>query len=120
MTFTFRAIWPITNERLPFIALCAQARHDIPLLLGQAHARPVGGGRWTLAESVHVPGSGRVTPWVLIYECPAHRVPVRVLPQIPAVVASTPATAGPRPAAGVDGEVALQPATTHGQEGTAA
>lgn len=100
MTFTFRAIWPITNERLPFVALCTQARHDIPLLLAQAHARPTGPGRWSMAESTYIPGSGRVTPWVLIYECPARCTPVRAVPTIPA--------------AGAEGEAARQPATSHG------
>ncbi|UIU47020.1 hypothetical protein [Microcystis phage MinS1] len=68
---TFRAIWPITDERLPFTALCAQAWPDIPRLLRRAHATPTGHGRFTAAPSAHIPGSGRITDWVLIYECPA-------------------------------------------------
>lgn len=78
----FRAVWPVVDERLPFTALCAQALHDVPILLAQAHARPAGPGRWSMAESVYVAGSGRVTRWVLLYECPARRVPVRALPSI--------------------------------------
>ncbi|WP_210651321.1 hypothetical protein [Nocardioides sp. SYSU D00065] len=70
----FRAIWPITNERLPFTALVAQAQHDLPFLAAQAHARITGPGRWSAALSTDIPGSGRVTKWVLLYEAPAtHR-----------------------------------------------
>lgn len=76
----FRAIWPITNERLPFTALCAQATHDIPLLAAQAHARITGPGRWTAALSTDIPGSGRITKWVLLYEAPAVRAPRHTTP----------------------------------------
>ena len=76
----FRAIWPITNERLPFTALCAQAAHDVPLLAAQAHARITGPGRWTAALSTDVPGSGRITEWVLLYEAPATQAPRRTTP----------------------------------------
>lgn len=76
----FRAIWPITNERLPFTALCAQATHDIPHLAALAHARITGPGRWTCALSTDVPGSGRITKWVLLYEAPATAAPRRTTP----------------------------------------
>ncbi|WP_224279092.1 hypothetical protein [Nocardioides lacusdianchii] len=76
----FRAIWPITNERLPFTALCAQATHDIPFLAAQAHARLTGPGRWSAALSAEVPGSGRITKWVLLYEAPAVQAPRRTNP----------------------------------------
>lgn len=109
---TFRAIWPITDQKATFLDLCRQAYDEVGQLLRQAHARPTGHGRFSVAASAHIPGSGRVTDWVLLYECPAQRAALRALPTIPAAVASTPAAAGPRPAAGVDGEVALQPATS--------
>lgn len=73
----FRAVWPITNETRSFLALCAEAQHDVPLLLAQAHARPTGPGRFTVADSAQIPGSGRITPWVLLYEAPATRTPAR-------------------------------------------
>jgi hypothetical protein len=76
----FRAIWPITNERLPFTALVAQATHDLPLLTAMAHARLVGPGRWTAALSTDIPGSGRITQWVLLYEAPATPAPRRTTP----------------------------------------
>lgn len=71
---TFRALWPITDHTITFPALCHQAWEDVPHLLLQAHAKPTGHGRWYSAPSTHVPGSGRVTDWVLIYECPAVKV----------------------------------------------
>lgn len=77
MSFRFRAIWPITDERLPFTALCAQATHDVPLLAAQAHAHLVGPGRYTVARSTDIPGSGRITEWVLIYDAPATPRPTR-------------------------------------------
>jgi hypothetical protein len=76
----FRAIWPITNERLPFTALCAQATHDLPALTAMAHARLTGPGRWSAALSTDIPGSGRVTQWVLLYEAPATPAPRRTTP----------------------------------------
>lgn len=78
----FRAIWPITNERLPFTALVAQAAHDLPLLAVQAHARVTGPGRWSAALSTDIPGSGRITQWVLLYEAPAIRTPRRTHPNV--------------------------------------
>jgi hypothetical protein len=76
----FRAIWPITNERLPFTALVAQATHDLPVLTAMAHARVVGPGRWSAALSTDIPGSGRITQWVLLYEAPAIPAPRRTAP----------------------------------------
>jgi hypothetical protein len=77
MTFTFRALWPITDPNCPFLRLCNDAFPDVPALLRQAHAIPTAHGRFHVAPSAHVPGSGRITDWVLIYECPAFRRPPR-------------------------------------------
>lgn len=79
----FRAVWPITNERLPFTALCAQALLDVPLLAAQAHCRVAGPGRFSAALSTEIPGSGRVTTWCLIYEAPARHAPTRINPSQP-------------------------------------
>jgi hypothetical protein len=76
----FRAIWPITNERLPFTALVAQARLEVPFLAAQAHARLTGPGRYSFALSTETPGSGRITTWCLLYEAPATQAPARTIP----------------------------------------
>jgi len=73
----FRALWPITDDSLTFADLCKQAAGDLPDLVIQAHARLLRPGRFTIAESAHVPGSGRVTPTVLLYEAPAEAKPMR-------------------------------------------
>lgn len=73
----FRAIWPITDERTPYAELCHGAQADLMLLLAQAHARVTGPGRFSIAPSVYVPGSGRVTESVLVWEAPAISVPLR-------------------------------------------
>jgi hypothetical protein len=67
----FRAIWPITDETASWSELVADARPEVPLLAARAHARVCGPGRFSVAESCHVPGSGRVTASVLLYEAPA-------------------------------------------------
>lgn len=66
-----RCIWPITDETVSYATLCRQAADDLPLLIGQASARLLKPGRFSIAPSVEVPGSGRVTESVLIYEAPA-------------------------------------------------
>ena len=66
----FRARWPI-HHHAPHTDLVDQAAADLPTLIRQAHARLTGPGRFTIARSQHVPGSGRITEWVLIYEAPA-------------------------------------------------
>ncbi|WKN47126.1 hypothetical protein [Nocardioides sp. Arc9.136] len=111
---SFRAIWPITDLHAGMAQLVAQARPELPRLLAQAHARPTGIGRFTVAASAHVPGSGRVTEWVLLYECPARPAPVRVVPTNYAAASSkgVDAAAEPTSAAGTEGEAARQPATT--------
>jgi hypothetical protein len=74
----FRAVWPIVDERVPLPHLEAQAEADLPLLLGQVHARLLERGVFKVADSRTVPGSGRVTPRVLVYEAPAK--PMRARP----------------------------------------
>lgn len=67
----FRAIWPITDEDQSYANLCRQATDDLPLLIGQAKARLTAQGRFSVAASINVPGSGRTTESVLVYEAPA-------------------------------------------------
>ena len=71
-THLFRALWPITNPRLPLARLIEEAREDLPRVERQAaaYAHP-GAGRWRVARSSDIPGSGRVTETVLIFEAPA-------------------------------------------------
>lgn len=75
----FRAIWPITDETTGIRELVAAAEADLPLLLAQAHAAITDNtrSRWSVVPSVNVPGSGRVTEHVLMFEAPARSVPVR-------------------------------------------
>lgn len=70
---SFQAIWPILDQRLTYDQLIDEAAHDLPTLVAQAHARITDwrAGRWSIARSVDVPGSGRITPTVLLYEAPA-------------------------------------------------
>ena len=56
---TFRAIWPIVDETVPFSELCREAMKEVPRLAAQAHARPQGVGRFLVAPSDIVAGSGR-------------------------------------------------------------
>lgn len=75
----FRAFWPITDDKLGMTELIRIATPDIPELLARAHAA-IGhdnSGRWSIAPSATVPGSGRVTDFVLLFEAPARRVPTR-------------------------------------------
>lgn len=71
---TFRAIWPITDHRVSWFELCKAAREEVPILAGQASARIVGPGRFSIADSRNIPGSGRITENVLIYEAPARAI----------------------------------------------
>lgn len=73
----FRAIWPITDERQSYANLCREAESDLPLLIAQAKARLTAHGRFSVAPSSQVAGSGRITESVLIYEAPAMRAPIR-------------------------------------------
>ncbi len=76
-TATFIARWPITEPHLTLQQLVQSARPDLPDLATRAHARLVGAGRWTIAASADVPGSGMVTPTVLLYRAPCVPVPRR-------------------------------------------
>lgn len=74
---SFRAIWPITDETVTYATLCRQASDDLPLLIAQAKAELIRPGRFSIAPSSHVPGSGNVAESVLIYDAPARRMPAR-------------------------------------------
>lgn len=73
----FRAIWPITDDATPWVDLCRQAALEVPALAAQAHAHLVNAGRFSMALSSQVPGSGRVTEWCLLFEARALRKPAR-------------------------------------------
>lgn len=70
---TFLAFWPIVDQRVPYERLLAEAEAELPDLVSRAHARIVDyrAGRWSIARSSRVPGCGRITPTVLLYEAPA-------------------------------------------------
>lgn len=67
----FRAIWPITDPDATWSSLVETASTEVPLLAARAHARITGAGRFTIADSRLVPGSGRTTKHVLMFEAPA-------------------------------------------------
>lgn len=67
----FRAVWPIVDETVPFPDLLREASAEISTLATQAGARLTRPGRFLIAPSDLVPGSGRVTAWVLVYDAPA-------------------------------------------------
>ncbi len=73
----FRAIWPITDTGAHWADLIMYAKDEVPMLAAQAHARLTGAGRFSIADSRFVPGSGRVSDHVLIYEAPAKTAPRR-------------------------------------------
>lgn len=79
--FVFRALWPITDMTLPLGDLIAAAEVDLPVVAALQHAEVQSGGRWSVAPSSRVPGSGNITANVLIYEAPA--VPVNARPKCP-------------------------------------
>lgn len=68
--FVFRAFWPILDMATPLEELLAAANRELPLVAARAHAEVRHDGRWSIAPSVRVPGSGRVTENVLLYEAP--------------------------------------------------
>ena len=74
---TFRAIWPIIDESVPYADLIEQASDDLSVLVRQSRAELTGPGRFSIAASASVPGSGRVTESVMIYEAPARQVAAR-------------------------------------------
>ena len=53
--------------------LCREAAADLPLLVAQARAKLAAPGRFSVAPSDRVPGSGRVAESVLVFEAPATR-----------------------------------------------
>lgn len=73
----FRAVWPIVDERMSFADLCREGESDLPMLIAQAHARVTKPGRFSIAPSDRVPGSGRVTASCLVFEAAAERAPIR-------------------------------------------
>lgn len=74
----FRAVWPIVDESVPFAEMCKQARADLPMLAAQAKARLSGRGRFIIAPSDMIAGSGRVTELVLVYDGTAHPIERRL------------------------------------------
>lgn len=69
---TVRCMWPIlpgTGHDLS--VLISEAEQELAWVLNQAGAVVTGPGRWSTARSDQVPGSGRVTPLVLLFEAPA-------------------------------------------------
>jgi hypothetical protein len=68
---TFRALWPIIDPSVSLHELTQQAHADLPALTRRAHCRLTGRGRWWIADSRLIPGSGRVTDTCLIYDAPA-------------------------------------------------
>lgn len=71
--WTFQALWPITDQSVPWHELIDQARADLPQLLATARAIPLERGKFHIARSIDVPGSGRSTPTVLVFEARAKR-----------------------------------------------
>lgn len=76
-TAIFRCVWPIVDETVAFATMCRTAQDDLPMLIAQAKAKLVQPGRFSIAPSALVPGSGRITESVLVYEAPAVRAPIR-------------------------------------------
>lgn len=93
---TVRLIWPILDESLTLGQLIAEAAPEVPMLISRAHAVAAGVGRFYTAHSWEVPGSGRVSNLVLVFEAPATAAPSR--PYWPA----TPIRQKARPADDVD------------------
>lgn len=67
----FRAVWPVLEDGTTYRSLIRAAKADVPILVAQAHAALIGPGRFSIADSIDVPGSGRTTPTVLVFEAPA-------------------------------------------------
>lgn len=73
-----RCMWPILpGTGIDFTDLVAEAEQELPWVLNTAGALVTGPGRWSTAKSSDVPGSGRVTPLVLLFEAPAKPKPRR-------------------------------------------
>lgn len=74
----FRALWPIVDATVPGQQLAAEVSGDLPELQRRARAQVTGPGRFFVAPSASVPGSGGSTSHVLVYEAPARPVSPRV------------------------------------------
>lgn len=70
----FRCCWPILEDGTTYRDLIRLAKSELPLLIAQAHAALTAPGRFSIAESIDVPGCGRTTPTVLVFEAPAVEV----------------------------------------------
>ena len=70
----YRCCWPILEDGTPYRDLIRDAKAELPTLIAQAHAKLTGPGRFSIADSADVPGSGRTTPTVLVFEAPAVEV----------------------------------------------
>lgn len=70
-THTFLARWPILDPARTIASLRDEAACELDQLVSRAHARLVGPGRWAIADSARVPGSGGITPTVLVFTAPA-------------------------------------------------
>ncbi len=73
--YVFRAIWPIADEAVPYAELCAEATADLPWLVQTARVFITTEGRFSVAPACDVPGSGRVTGSVLVWEAQARPAP---------------------------------------------
>jgi hypothetical protein len=76
-SYVFRAIWPVVDPTVPLRHLVAEAAADVPNVALRSRAEITGPGTWSMAPSEAVPGSGRVTDTVLIFEAPAVPMPRR-------------------------------------------
>lgn len=76
--FMFRAVWPVLDEAAPLSELLREATAELDEVASRAHARILTRGRFSIALSSQVPGSGRITELVLLFEAPAERVPCRI------------------------------------------
>lgn len=78
-TFTFQAIWPITaaGESMSYGALCLEAEAELPDVIARTRAALTRPGRFSIAPSSKVAGSGNTTASVLLYEAPARRAVTR-------------------------------------------
>ena len=71
-THLFRAMWPIPDTTSSFPELMAQAYAEVPHLARMQRASIVGdAGKFSVALSKDVPGSGNTTQWVLLFVAPA-------------------------------------------------
>ena len=76
---TLRIIWPILDPTIARDDLIAEAVETLPRLVAQARARITRPDQalFRILPSTRVPGSGRVTDTVLVYDVPAVAAPPR-------------------------------------------